>query len=70
MIKVLGQDKVSDQSKEQMIQESTSFLSSEENARVPLSSDNATRNQEVDNTDDFPEGTFTNTISHNIIILS
>ena len=69
MIKVLGQDNVNDRSKEEMTQGSTSFLSSEENTHVPLSSDNATRNQGVDNTGDFPEGRFTNTISYNMISL-
>ena len=69
VIKVLGQDKINDQSKEEMIQGSTSFLSSEESTAVPLSSDNATRNQGLDNNGDFPEGRFTNTISYNMISL-
>ena len=65
-IKILGQDKVNDQSKEETIQGSTSFLSSEP---VPLSSDNATRNQGLDNNGDFLEGKCTNAISYNIISL-
>ena len=69
MIKVLGQDKASEQSKEQMIRESNSFLSSEENTHVPLSSDSATRNQGLDDNGDFPEGRCTNAISYNIISL-
>ena len=65
-IKILGQDKENDQSKEETIQGSTSFLSSEENTPVPLSSDNATRNQGLDNNGDFPEGRCTNAIPYNI----
>lgn len=71
-IKILGQDKVNDQSKEEMIQEEMiqpSFLSSEENTHVPLSSDNATINQGLDNNGDFPEGKCTNAISNDIISL-
>ena len=68
-IKLLGQDKINDQSKEEITQGSTSFLSSEENTHVPLSSDSATRNQGVDCTSDFPEGRFTKTISYDITSL-
>ena len=68
-IKLLGQDKITNQSKEETIQGSTSFLSSEENTPVPLSSDNATRNQGLDSNGDFPEGRFTNTISYDTISL-
>ena len=68
-IKILGQDKINNQSKEEMIQRSTSSLSSEESTPVPLSSDNATRNQGSDNNGDFPEGSCTNAISYDIISL-
>merc|ERR1719510_1863052 len=62
-IKILGQDKENDQSKEETIQGSTSFLSSEENTPLPLSSDNATRNQGLDNNGDFPKADITNASS-------
>ena len=65
-IKILGQDEVNDQSKEETIQGSTSFLSSEP---VPLSSDNTTRNQGLDNNGDLPEGSCTNAIFYDIISL-